>query len=54
MNGQPKCQEAFDRLKKALLTSPILAYPRAGCEFIVDTDASAVGSRGCTFPGTGW
>jgi len=41
-----KCQGAFDHLKNALCTAPILAYPRAGCQFIVDTDASNVGIGG--------
>ena len=34
------CQEAFDLLKKALTTSPILSYPRPEGKFILDTDAS--------------
>lgn len=34
------CQTAFDTLKEALTTSPILAYPEQGSGFILDTDAS--------------
>ena len=39
------CQEAFERLKEALVTSPVLAYPQFRSEhpFIVKTDASAKG-----------
>jgi hypothetical protein len=37
------CQNAFDTLKHALTTSPILAYPREDCQYILDTDASDVG-----------
>lgn len=44
-----KCQEAFDELKKRLISAPILAMPDFGdkaAEFILDCDASnyAVGS----------
>ncbi len=41
-----RCQEAFNHLENALFTAPILAYPTAGCQFIVDTDASNVGIGG--------
>lgn len=34
------CQQAFDSLKTALMTPPILAYPIPGKTFILDTDAS--------------
>ena len=39
------CQEAFERLKEALVTSPVLAYPQFRSEhpFIIETDASAKG-----------
>ena len=39
------CQEAFERLKEALVSSPVLAYPQFQSEhpFIVETDASARG-----------
>ena len=41
-----ECQEAFDTLKTALTSSPVLAYPEPGKEYILDTDASqkAVGA----------
>ena len=35
-----ECQQVFDRLKEALTTTPILAYPKIGSKFIVDSDAS--------------
>ena len=34
------CEEAFQMLKDKLTASPILAYPRVGTPFIMDTDAS--------------
>ena len=36
-------QEAFDCLKELLTSAPILAYPKLGSQFILDTDASDVG-----------
>ena len=38
-----ECQEAFDELKKALTTPPILAYPSEDGLFWLDTDASGSG-----------
>lgn len=35
-----ECQAAFETLKTALVSSPILAYPLPGVPFILDTDAS--------------
>jgi transposase InsO family protein/predicted aspartyl protease len=35
-----ECQEAFETLKEALITTPILSYPRAEGQYILDTDAS--------------
>ena len=32
--------EAFNEMKQALTSSPLLAHPREGCEYILDTDAS--------------
>ena len=42
----PECQESFETLKKALISSPILAYPEVDLGFILDSDASnkAVGA----------
>ena len=41
-----ECNEAFENLKTALTTAPILAYPKPELQFILDTDASnyAVGA----------
>ena len=41
-----ECEEAFTKLKEALMSPPILAYPKMGSNFILDTDASdkAVGA----------
>jgi hypothetical protein len=36
-------QRAFDSLKKAMCTAPILAFPQAEGQFLIDTDASDVG-----------
>ncbi len=42
----PECQEAFQTLKTAMTSAPILAYPDTESRFILDTDASgnAVGA----------
>ena len=32
--------ESFNEMKQALTSSPLLAHPREGCEYILDTDAS--------------
>ena len=40
----PQCQNAFERLKEALTEAPILSYPDFTLPFILDTDASAVGT----------
>ena len=37
------CQNAFDELRKCLVSSPILAYPDYNRRFILDTDASDTG-----------
>ncbi|GFT72303.1 retrovirus-related Pol polyprotein from transposon 17.6 [Trichonephila clavipes] len=34
------CNNAFNKLKDALTSAPILAYPEIGKQFILDTDAS--------------
>jgi len=36
-----QCARAFERLREALISAPILAYPRPGGQYILDTDASA-------------
>ncbi|MCG8034214.1 MAG: retroviral-like aspartic protease family protein, partial [Candidatus Thiodiazotropha taylori] len=36
----PECQLSFETLKQKLTSSPILAYPINGTEYILDTDAS--------------
>ena len=38
-----ECETAFTHLKALLTRSPILAYPRFGEEFLLETDASGVG-----------
>ena len=38
------CEEAFERLKDRLVSSPILAYPKNDILFVLDTDASSYGS----------
>jgi hypothetical protein len=42
----PGVETAFQTLKRALCTVPILAYPKPGERFIVDTDASNFGIGG--------
>ena len=37
------CQKAFEELKHALSSAPVLAYPRQGIRFMLDTDASNTG-----------
>ncbi|MBJ5594241.1 RNA-directed DNA polymerase, partial [Salmonella enterica subsp. enterica serovar Typhimurium] len=37
------CQEAFNKLKEALSSPPVLAYPQPDQPFILDTDASYTG-----------
>ena len=40
------CELAFRRLQHSLMTAPVLAYPRAEGQLILDTDASDVGIGG--------
>ena len=35
-----KCQHSFERLKEALITTPILALPTESGDYVVYTDAS--------------
>ncbi|GBM84219.1 Retrovirus-related Pol polyprotein from transposon 297 [Araneus ventricosus] len=42
-NLTEECQKSFNSLKQALLTSPVLTYPRTDKECILDTDASNEG-----------
>lgn len=35
-----ECQQAMERLQTALTTTPVLAYPVEGAEYILDTDCS--------------
>ena len=36
-NWKEECEIAFKRLKEALTSPPILAYPVPGCKFTLDT-----------------
>jgi len=38
-----QCEEAFNQLKRALTSSPILSLPREEGELVLDTDASNFG-----------
>ncbi|GBN06648.1 Retrovirus-related Pol polyprotein from transposon 297 [Araneus ventricosus] len=42
-NLTEECDKSFNSLKQALITSPVLTYPRTDKEFILDTDASNEG-----------
>ncbi|UYV68182.1 K02A2.6-like, partial [Cordylochernes scorpioides] len=42
----PDCQRAMEKLKEMLVAAPILAYPRPGDSFVLDTDASNTGIGG--------
>ena len=39
-NWSEECQAAFEKLKTALISAPVLSYPRQDGKFILDTDAS--------------
>ena len=40
-----ECKELFEKLKRALISAPVLAYPKfgPGNEFIMETDATTIG-----------
>ena len=38
-----QCQQAFNTLRRLLVSAPVLAFPDCGREFILDTDASEQG-----------
>ena len=40
------CQTAYELLKEKLCSAPILAFPRPGLKYILDTDASDIGIVG--------
>ncbi|GBN26385.1 Retrovirus-related Pol polyprotein from transposon 297 [Araneus ventricosus] len=42
-NWTEECEKSFNNLKQALITSPVLTYPRTDKEFILDMDASNEG-----------
>lgn len=42
-NWDQSCQAAFEILKEKLCSAPILAFPKPGLKYILDTDASDVG-----------
>ncbi|KAL0401932.1 UNVERIFIED_CONTAM: Retrovirus-related Pol polyprotein from transposon gypsy [Sesamum latifolium] len=39
-NWTSQCQESFDRLKRAMVTDPVLALPDMSKPFVVETDTS--------------
>ena len=39
-----ECEDAFNQLKRALTTTPVLAFPTTNDPFILDTDASNTGA----------
>lgn len=41
-----KCEEAFEKLKLALITPPVLSFPRFDLDFILTTDASKISCSG--------
>ena len=49
LHWTPECQAAFDQLREALITPPILSYPdfKSGEPFLLYTDASNTGVGAC-------
>ncbi|KAL2225830.1 UNVERIFIED_CONTAM: Retrovirus-related Pol polyprotein from transposon [Sesamum indicum] len=45
-NWTPQCQVAFDDLKKAMVTNPVVALPDMSKPFVVETDASDFALKG--------
>jgi hypothetical protein len=41
-----EAETAFQALKKALCTAPILGYPQPGEKYIIDTDTNNIGMGG--------
>ena len=37
-NWNSDCQSAFETLKEALVSAPVFALPREGCQVILDTE----------------
>ena len=46
-NWDEEAQQAFEELRKRLVTAPVLGYPNPKLSYILDTDASDVGARRC-------
>ena len=49
-NWMPEHQQAFNALKEALVTAPILGYPDLNREFMLETNASLQGLGGLCCP----
>ena len=49
-----ECQEAFDKLKKLCITTPILAYADFGKPFRLHSDVSILGLGASSISKTRW